>query len=762
VVDSSNTKRPLFLKCIAVTTRRPVGSWPWLPWLVIMIGLGGCGGGAPEPIQPSQRQTLIEQPPLDTGATPVAQSPAPAPIKPEEMKKEEQGPPPQATPTPEPAKQTPRPTNLADWKKEDFLSAQREGDPKLAVAMMQFAARNVGQPAAAALFRDMLKAVSPTTTPGEGVAPGQAARPPLTPAIVAMLAANNTEEAWQVLRDLVTGDLKTDDEVTATTAALQAMSRTSSEKNDAFLLRVLTERINRAPGSAAPPPTQHVPAGIKSDEMKAHQADAVPIPMDMGATELQRQAQQILDQMGSESFRVKLSTYLLGLNGGDPRIQQFCPIIERARPDNVAAQLVMYRDRKPPEQLKSQFEQYFTNYSSMALGYVLGVLAKKPPVPAAPGSTPPGPVAWGAAPTASGGAVVGTIHKKEEEEGYRGSMAVGLDPSDAANDPVLLFGAARQLWEPKTAEVIGNRVAQIATLKETSQIFALARTMPVDRVRARLFTVLKAKFDDGPNSLFSIKASSSEDSEAKARSMGNMSSTATFDPGFLVVVKMLPREARGVRAKPARPAPHVGEERARSAAGSSAQDGEAVEPQWMAASESLLRELCVQCQTAAATGAVAATGGAMPIEPHAGAKIVSRYDIKLPENAPAELAGIQMDPLEVHYVRIEEMAQPLKLLAYYRRATREKHREIGSNQGAWFDTVTAGAAPGMKRSIDVLITRGPAAEVPHEEEEGTPGRTVKKTVDEPLVIEILTVEIKDPTAESAGKEAEAAKNTKKK
>ena len=84
----------------------------------------------------------------------------------------------------------------------------------------------------------------------------------------------------------------------------------------------------------------------------------------------------------------------------------------------------------------------------------------------------------------------------------------GMNVPNVADDPELLYKAARQLWDPGVATVVGQRLAAVSSLKEDSQLVALARTMPLDGVRAGLFAMLQARFQDGPESLISASGMS--------------------------------------------------------------------------------------------------------------------------------------------------------------------------------------------------------------------------------------------------------------
>ncbi|MBN1912671.1 MAG: hypothetical protein JW818_23315 [Pirellulales bacterium] len=313
-------------------------------------------------------------------------------------------------------------------------------------------------------------------------------------------------------------------------------------------------------------------------------------------------------------------------------------------------------------------------------------------------------------------------------------------------DPAVLFGIARQLWEPGFTGTLSQRVDQLDSLNGTSHVVSLARTVPVDRVRARLRACCVKHFDEGPGGLLS-KGRGSQNSGGGVFGMGmgaepsnmEMEKEIFLDPGLIVVVKSALREKstrspRKTRTKTTQPTGDLG--------GPSI----AANPrdQWKDATESLVMSVCRHCAAAAQNGAGQQGGSEAdsPIKPHARAVISTQYNLAWPRDASTKLGGFQVDPLKVKYLRIEEDANPLKLLRYYSRTMDTKHREIGNNEGAWYSALKDSGVPGRKTSIDVLITRpsggGPPAAAPGP----TRGRNEEPT--EPLVVEILTVEINDP------------------
>ncbi|HBO44692.1 MAG TPA: hypothetical protein DD670_12320 [Planctomycetaceae bacterium] len=161
----------------------------------------------------------------------------------------------------------------------------------------------------------------------------------------------------------------------------------------------------------------------------------------------------------------------------------------------------------------------------------------------------------------------------------------------------------------------------------------------------------------------------------------------------------------------------------------------------MDASENLLKLLCQQCERAAEGQKAAGEKPSekMPVKPHPKANITARFDMKWPEDTAAKLGEMTIDPIEVHYVRIDDTTQFSRLTKYYQRAAKTKPRTIGQNE-AWFDSVADSETPGRTLSCDVLVTR-PQGAAP-----AAPGMVRGRRVEpeEALVVHILTIEMNDP------------------
>jgi hypothetical protein len=170
-------------------------------------------------------------------------------------------------------------------------------------------------------------------------------------------------------------------------------------------------------------------------------------------------------------------------------------------------------------------------------------------------------------------------------------------------------------------------------------------------------------------------------------------------------------------------------------------------------------------------------------------KPVAEYRFEWPQevsSARTKLAGVPLDPMTVYYARLSVNSAPAKVLAYYRRQL-GRPAEHQADVGYWLESVRTVEDSDRQLSIDVLICRreerggaktarpgGPGQGTPYGQPPGmgpgsgsggyggygsggtggtggTTGRggaaaeKAEKDAPTDLIVEILAVEIKDPT-----------------
>jgi hypothetical protein len=217
------------------------------------------------------------------------------------------------------------------------------------------------------------------------------------------------------------------------------------------------------------------------------------------------------------------------------------------------------------------------------------------------------------------------------------------------------------------------------------------------------------------------------------------------DPGLLVLAKMLPRkELPSSQGRPRGwPNGKPGEITKKQQA----------EQDWCVTTSKLVATWCKRFYAAARAKekADAASVNSLSRPSAAGlpegfelspdARVTAAYDLVWPEKASAELDHLVPAPLEIHYVRAEETGRLARVKSYYTRQSQD--RKSGSrsevrpamDKKIWIDNVRSVADGEHRRSLDVIIT--PPANY-------TAAAKAKDEEDVDLVIEVLTIEIKDP------------------
>ena len=118
-----------------------------------------------------------------------------------------------------------RPNDVADWRRDDYYSAKRDNDPRLAAAVAYLGRRFQDKRAAAELLTGLLESPADTLDAEGRTNRVPTPNPRLTEAVIVALAANGTPLARETLKRLVTGNLRTGAPQVAATAAVKAILR---------------------------------------------------------------------------------------------------------------------------------------------------------------------------------------------------------------------------------------------------------------------------------------------------------------------------------------------------------------------------------------------------------------------------------------------------------------------------------------------------------------------------------------------------------
>jgi len=743
-------------------------------FILLAWQMGWFGSKANKPVAVNPPPAEQPAPPrgADVPQPAPAEAPPPANVPPPEI--QPPGPLPQPAPgmqpSPEqapPAEQPkveekpPLPEDVKDWKKDDFLRARREYHPKLIQAIEYVGKTFPNSEDVAKGLIEMLKPLPPEQpTPeggappapnGPGVPPGMPPQPGMPPAqpeippaqpgmplqpgapppmpapvpgappqalpfgqqpyaptdkaalvdaIVSALGNNRTEPAQQTIEQILAGTFQTEDDKTAVESALKVLVAHPSEKNDSLLLRLLTE-----------------PEAVRPLERQG------PWP----AKDLQNKALELVKQAASYQLRTKLGEYLVGRHVRiDPK-EPLHELLWASNPLNCAAQLAFYLHGNIDKELKPTLEQQLLYYSSLAMRRSLGI-PDDFQSGTSTGGMPMGPMMPGVPPALPPPAL------PPAQPFNPGASTPSITPANVPSNAEITAWLAGRLWseefQPELTSQLGSQ-----SLERQARLYLLAGCIPHDSVRSALAKALRKRWNDGPSHL---------------ETAGFLDWVIT-DPGLVPVIKMLPRKdyaantALGGRTLPPTPA-------AGGRVAEAVQKKQQTEQDWMNCSSKLVSAWCKRLTAAAEARQKAAqeAGQAQELsiadaklpegfEVKSDARVVSFYRLKWPDELPESLSAVNVSPLEVIYLRLEEINRPRKAVSFYTRQAQARTSDVrnvnNSNKDFWIDNVRAGSQKDRRRSIDILITTPTnykLAPNPRDEDEAD------------LVVEILIIEIKAP------------------
>lgn len=289
----------------------------------------------------------------------------------------------------------------------------------------------------------------------------------------------------------------------------------------------------------------------------------------------------------------------------------------------------------------------------------------------------------------------------------------------------------RQLWGSSFVQSVESalELPSDEPLSSVADQVVLASTIPLDSVRAKVCQLLHERAEDGPGDL---------------ESAGLVGRYFT-DPGLLVVLKTLPRKdpPDPTKLMPRRPSPYRrgpggpgqpgyggpsggpgaqpgargpgGPEMPGGPPGAPGQKPDKTSPEqaayeWMATCESLARAMCANFYAAAKAGKSRSSSteeSPFPLTP--AMRPVAEYHFAWPEDLPQrKLSGVTLDPMKVHYVRLERLAVPNKVLDYFKRQFPRPVEHVSAT-GFWLEGSRVDAETGRKVSWDLLISKRTAA-----------------------------------------------------
>jgi hypothetical protein len=219
-------------------------------------------------------------------------------------------------------------------------------------------------------------------------------------------------------------------------------------------------------------------------------------------------------------------------------------------------------------------------------------------------------------------------------------------------------------------------------------------------MRSRLQRTLQTHWLDGPEAFASASVASE---------------TGVSDPGFIAILKSLPRREPPARAK------------------TDPTKEQTTQYAWMQTVYGTVHVFCERFQTAADNETVntAQVLETLPFRIHSPDTLTHVYAVDWQKRVGNRLTGAPVDPMRIYYLRFEETAPYSKVLGTYKRAVPSGSERPIKDGLLWIDGSKSGPE-GRKVSMDVIIERTEFS------------RERKASEAEPMVVQVLYVEINDP------------------
>jgi len=490
------------------------------------------------------------------------------------------------------------------------------------------------------------------------------------------------------------------------------------------------------------------------------------------AAQLQSMALVVAAPMATEKFRIQLANALTEKKTDDPYRGPLAQFLLQPNPENLAAQFILLKGTAIDAAAKAIIYSYLTTYSSQALCVILGIpspalketiaqgraagpAAGYPPTgtgmpmsgypgPSSTSGMPPsGATPYPGMPPPGGGANPNPTGMPMSRPmgppgpgtgpsttGMPMGMYPGMGPSSSARtasplsvldlakqyaqNPELAYRVGKQLWSDQTVALVNTRLEGVQSLRDGAAEILMAGTVPTDAIRAKLYETLRAKWEEGSKSLESA----------------GLGGAVITDPGFLTVLKSLPRKdqkpetvtalqrsRRDGASKGARGGSSTTPSPGRPTAGPSGpgqpgagqQSGQTPDFQWMDACELLTRAMCEQFAAAAKDAAakgVTVAESTRPVEIPPSANVTAEYHLDWPKglSQPGGLAGVSPDPMTIHYIRMEQKSSPTKIFGYFRRRV-FRPEEHPVSKGFWMESFRPVPKTDRQLSVDILVTR---------------------------------------------------------
>jgi hypothetical protein len=584
--------------------------------------------------------------------------------------------------------------------------------------------------------------------------------PPITIfAVVQALAINQSNVAKQTLKSLLAGTFSTDNDTVATLAALgvSVIGNTPDSENLLFALATTPEQVRPPKTDAASQTTNTSPMpGMmgSSPGMMGMPGMSGGRNSQLTTAQLQMIAIVLIEKTGSEQLRTRLAESLASPQTPAPLRLQLTNLLLGPDPRNVRAQILLQRNSTLDAKIKTGLEFFFLKYSSDAMASLMGVPFQTPATLAnrkagtsgmgGPGMMPGmgtsgmgGPGMPGmASGTGSGmGLNAGSdpmrtaMTSGSSMPGMSGNMGgnfQGLFGGMDANTVASIMGtlpisgnapgandksaagaisAVKQLWNAEFIASLGGQLDQLDSLEQEPQKILLASTIPTDAARAKLYQIMMRHQSKGFG--------------ARALEMAGLGTDVFSDPGFLIVLKSMPRKDPSLTSTPTRNTSRSRQPVGSNPGGGQPQAAEAEKPEyaWMNSSERLSRAMCDFFLAPAKQQLAAANPDAAdkrPFELPPKVDRIGEYHLDWPGQTAGKdaLGSIAADPMSVHYIRFQVNSSPAKVLSYFKRNIGKSSEHL-TNQGFWLESFRAADKdPARKLSIDIFVMKASDADKP--------------------------------------------------
>ena len=305
--------------------------------------------------------------------------------------------------------------------------------------------------------------------------------------------------------------------------------------------------------------------------------------------------------------------------------------------------------------------------------------------------------------------------------GYSGDALLSLlTPNGAPADSAWNRRVADSLWTEKFSLMVEARLNRLDLWAEGPSLLSLACSLPTDAMRVAVARRLEKQWALGPNPV-------------AAQQIGE----TVLEPGMLAVLRDLLHERTESAPRPKTPLASLrsGYGRRGYLGDRTLEEYQRVQSAWAELVGELASIWCGRCREAALHNDTVerargnrvdwtAIVNEIPVQPHSADSVVAAHSVAWTQDG-------DRDPLQLHYVRLEERARPERLLSTYRRMWPEHHERLVTD-GVCFEGVVEGLEQGFLRSVDVRVTRA------------APGAQRRANEEQELVVEILVVEIRNP------------------